>query len=169
MKQLGESLVDIVTLNDQEIATKVRLQKTIYLLHSYGYLEELVDPEFEYHYYGPYSAKLARAADELEATKALKTHIRQGYHSEPYTVYQSDRDAPTVLGQEMAERIRIALRLLREESSLVLEVAATIHFLRNHKSNRDAVGEVKRLKPKKASAHRIRRAERMLQNLEKSI
>ena len=169
MKDLGESLVDVVTLNDGKITTKIRLQKTMYLLQASGLLEEVEDPEFEYHYYGPYSAKLARAAEDMVATNVLTTDVYEGYHSEPYTVYRSDRDTPASLSREVAERIRLALVIMMEESSLVLEVASTIRFLRDSGTDRDAVTEVKRLKPKKASAQRIRKAKSLLEKLKQEF
>lgn len=169
MKDLGESLVDVVTLNDRKITTKIRLQKTIYLLQASGLLRGVEDPEFEYHYYGPYSAKLARAAEDMLATKKLMTDVCEGYHSEPYTIYHSGRDTPTSLSREMADKIRRALVIMMEESSLVLEVASTIRFLRDSDTDRDAVAEVKRLKPKKASAQRIRKAKKLLEKLEQEF
>ena len=169
MKDLGGAVVDVVSLNDREIVTKVRLQKTVHLLQSYGLLSDVEELSFEYHYYGPYSTKLARTAEDLEAEKKLQIKVRQGYHSEPYTVYQSSSGSPMVLGQESAAKIRRALELMKQESSLVLEVASTIRFLRDSDRGKDAVAEVKRLKPKKASADRVRKAERLLKKLEKAL
>ena len=169
MKDLDDVLVKVIALNGNEIVSKVRLQKTFYLLQAYGLLEDLNDLDFEYHHYGPYSSKLARTAEDATAEGKLKTAVRPGYHSEPYTVYLRTGNAPTVLNEHTVEKIRRALDVLKEYSGLVLEVASTIHFLRYTGETNDAVAEVKQRKPIKATDSRIQQAETMLGRLEEAL
>ena len=165
MKNLNDVVVDVVALNDREIVTKVRFQKTFHLLQAYGFLEDLDDLDFEYHYYGPYSSKLAYAAEDAEAEGKLNTVVRPGFHSEPYTVYLSAGDAPVVLDKYRADMIRRALEVMKGNSGLVLEVASTIRFLHDTGEADDPVTEVKRRKPMKASNHRIQKAKEILDQL----
>ena len=72
----------------------------------------------------------------------------------------------TAGGSIDAERIRDKLAVMKSYSGLELEVAATIHFLKENGYGGDAVAEVKRRKPLKASEKRVERAEELLRKLE---
>ena len=66
-------------------------------------------------------------------------------------------------------RINVAqekLKILDNFSGLELEVAATIDFLCREGYGDQAVAEVKRRKPVKASDERIKRAQELLRHLE---
>ena len=61
-------VVGLVALNGGQLVSKIRLQKTVYLLDACGLGSGL---EFDYANFGPYSADLAQAADEALDSKCL--------------------------------------------------------------------------------------------------
>jgi uncharacterized protein YwgA len=163
MNDLRDVVADVVALNDGEMITKTRLQKTFYFLQVCGLFED--DLDFEYHYYGPFSFDIARAADDAEVQDKIRTSTRPGYHSEPYTVYSSTvREKPACRSFD-ADRAREKLDILRDYSGLELEVAATINYLRENGYGDDAVEETKRRKPVKASEKRVERAQELSRRL----
>ena len=164
MKELSDVVADVVTLNDGELVTRIRLQKTFYFLETAGLLPETDDLGFGYHHYGPYSETLAFAADDAVAEKKLKAGVVRGYHSEPYTKFMSVGKELFVLSDDEAKRIAPALDACRPYSSIELEVASAIHFLGCHGYD-DAVSETKRRKPLKATDKRIAAANRLLEFL----
>jgi hypothetical protein len=142
---------------------KTRLQKTVYLLEAKGLGFGI---EFDYHKHGPYSAEVAFAAEDAEAIGLLRTEDRLGFYQIPYTVFQVtdrtpalSRDAPTPAREQ-------ALGAMGRFSALVLELAATAVYLREHGYRDDYWDEVKRRKPLKASPERLEQAKRLLIQLD---
>lgn len=165
MKELSDVVADTVTLNGGQLVTRIRLQKTFYFLEATGLLPDVGNLGFGYHYYGPYSENLAFAADDAVVENKLKTDVVRGYHSEPYTKFVSERDLPSALSDDEAARVRQVLDVCRRYSSIELEVASSIHFLRRHGHADDAEAETKRRKPLKATDKRIAAANRLLNSL----
>jgi len=163
MSDLSDLVADVVGLNGGEMVTKIRLQKTFYFLVACGLIED--DLDFEYRYYGPFSVVLARAADDAEAQSKLTSSTQPGFHSEPYTVYRRAVEAQPS-GSIDSARVGEKLAVMRNYSGLELEVAATIHFLRDNSYGEDAIAETKRRKPVKASEARVERAISLLRGLE---
>jgi uncharacterized protein len=159
-----EMVVGLVALNDGELVGKVRLQKTFYLLDACG-LQSGFD--YDFHFYGPFSADLARAADDAPALNRLNFEDKFGYHEVPYRVFHASHDAPPPerLGELSAAEIRENLKLMARYSAAELEVAASIIFLRNNGYQDDPVAETRRRKPATATADRVARAERLIAEL----
>jgi len=146
-------VVGIVVLNGGELFGRTRLQKSAFLLEQSGMNSGL---EFEYLHYGPYSAELARGWDEAAFDRHITMTERPGSREMPYTVFEARESAPSVLGSLSASRARKLLMEMGTVSDIVLEVAATIVYLRN--SVRDPIEEVKILKPHKATPRRLAEA-----------
>lgn len=155
-------VVGLVALNGGRLVSKIRLQKTVYLLDMCGLGSGL---EFDYGNFGPYSADLAQAADEAVDSEVLRENRQQGYHAVPYSTFSTDRPAPDALGKLSAEEVRKKLGLLENYSSLELEIAATIVFLRENDYGDKAIEMTKQLKPLKATDARLKKAQDLIGNL----
>jgi uncharacterized protein YwgA len=152
--------VSIVALNDGELIGRTRLQKTAFLLERCGMGSGL---EFDYRHYGPFSADLARGCDDAEFDGRLKMVERPGSREMPYTVFTTKEPAPDRLGNISAPDVRALLTAMRGCSDIVLEVAATIVYLRE--LGGDPIEEVKILKPHKATERRIFQAKELIRQL----
>jgi hypothetical protein len=159
-----EMVASLVALNDGVLVGKVRLQKTFYLLDACG-LQSGFD--YDFHFYGPFSADLSRAADDATALGRLKFEDRFGYHEVPYRVFQASHEAvlPDGLGALSAAEVRKNLELMASYSAAQLEVAASIIFLRENGYRGDPVAETRRRKPATATVDRIAKAQRLIAEL----
>ena len=162
MSDPTEVVVGVVALNGGQFVSKTRLQKTLFFLERCGLDTEL---EFDYYHFGPFSAELARAADDAADAGQLKTKVRPGFHEEPYVVYQTDLEPPDHLGRLGATDVRDLLGVLNRYSALELEVAATILYLRDNGYGDKAVLETMKRKPLKATENRVKRALQLLRDL----
>ena len=164
MNDAIELVAGLVALNDGELVGKVRLQKTFYLLDACGLQSGF---GYDFHFYGPFSVDLSRAADDATALGRLDYEDKLGYHEVPYRVFRASHDAPSPerLGVLSAAEIRENLKLMSRYSAAELEVAASIIFLRDNGYQDDPVAETCRRKPATATADRVARAERLIAEL----
>lgn len=160
-----EKLVtDVVSLNkDGKLVGKTRLQKTFFLLDQLGMNS---GAEFSYHYYGPYSADVASAAEmatllfDFEAAEKVSA-----VRSVSYTSYSSSQDKPTKLGALSSSKAQAALNAMAEVSDTVLELAATMVFLKKNGFPKKFVDEVRARKPLKATDDRLKQAQELIKTL----
>jgi uncharacterized protein len=158
-----EMVAGIVGLNDGELVGKVRLQKTFYLLDACG-LQSGFD--YDFHFYGPFSVDLSRAADDATVLDRLDYEDKFGYHEVPYRVFRASHAiSPDRLGELSAAQVRDKLKLMARYSAAELEVAASIVFLRDKGYPDDPVAETRRRKPATATADRIGKAKRLIAEL----
>ncbi len=164
MSEASDLVVGMVALNGGQLVSKIRLQKTVYLLEQCGLGGNF---EFEYRNYGPFSIDVARAADDAVAGSRLTESSRPGHHAEPYTIYETEEHPPEKLGMVSSGDLRKKLKVMEHYSSLELEVASTIVFLqRQGHDEPSSIAGTKELKPLKATNERIARAHELLSELE---
>lgn len=154
--------IGLVALNGGELVGRIRLQKQAYLLDRCGAEFGL---RFTYHHYGPYSFELAGGCADAEAEQRIETEERPGRHGVPYAIFRSAEESaePDRLGALPAGRARALLEKTQGVSEIVLELAATIVFLRDEwpyygKGKTDAVEETRARKSLKATEKRIEEA-----------
>ncbi len=143
---------------------RVRLQKMFYLLDRIG-LESGLD--YEYHHYGPYSAGLAEEIKDAVAFGFIhETPARRVSDGVPYSIFERSTAEPGpslgVLDRRAGER---ALARMQGESATVLELAATIDWLRTREEVPDWRHELLRRKGAKAETDRVERALGLLRDL----
>lgn len=155
-------VVGTVALNGGELVGRTRMQKQVYLLDRCGGDFGL---RYTYHRYGPYSGELAAGCADAKAEQRIETEEEYGRHGVPYTIFRSRAGStpPERLGGLDAAGARAALEKMGQVSDIVLELAATIVFLRDEwryfdKGNVSAVEETKARKPLKGTEERIGRA-----------
>ena len=169
-----EIVVGLVALNDKELVGRTRLQKTIYLLDRCG--AEFGLP-FEYYRYGPYSFEFVGGLNDALADERIEVEEKPGRHKVPYAIFRTDAERPRTLGNLPAERAVSLLGQMKYVSDFVLELAATIVFLRDEwhyygknevsaaEATDAAVEETKRRKVLKATPERLDKALALLSDL----
>ena len=175
LKLVGGALAPLtVALNGGELIGRTRLQKTIYLLDRCG--AEFGLP-FEYCRYGPYSFELVGGLNDALADERIDVEERPGRHKVRYAVFRTDAERPETLGNLPADRAVSLLGRMKYVSDFVLELAATVVFLRDewHYFGKDkvvaanamgaAVEETKRRKALKATPDRLEKALALLRDL----
>jgi uncharacterized protein len=152
--------VGIVALNGGKLVGRTRLQKAAFLLEQAGMNAGL---EFFYYHFGPFSAELARGCDEAELDDRLKMEESPGSREMPYTVFTTIESPPSWLGKLSEEHVRELLARMQEYSDVVVELAATIVYLR--RPGVDPIEEVKVRKPLKATPKRLELAQMLIGEL----
>lgn len=149
---------------DGEIVGSIRTQKIFYLLEQLG---AGCDFRYSYHHYGPFSRVLSNTLDWMVIDKILNAEEFQG---EPgsyyiYKLLQPMNDKPDYLGSLCWQTLKKNVSLMKAQSSIVLELAATIHWLKTVEKYDDWRHEIKIRKSQKSTTERLDKAERLLKNL----
>lgn len=158
-------VVQLIALHGGELVGRTRLQKQAYLLHCCGGNFGL---SFVYHHYGPYSFDLVDGLTDARAGERIETEERPGRYGVPYAIFKLKRDESSEqLGDLPATRVRPLIQRMENVSDIVLELAATIVFLREEAGypGDRAIEETKARKPLKATEQRIDRALSLLADL----
>ena len=165
VEDIEDIVVHLIALHGGELVGRTRLQKEAYLLHRCGAFD-LPFP-FIYHHYGPYSLALADGLIDAHAGGRIDIEEKTGAYGVRYAIFKSKgADAPDRLGDLPADRVRSLLREMQDVSDIVLELAATIVFLREEDGYvHDAIEETKARKPLKATAERMKQALNLLRKL----
>jgi len=162
-----EKLVrDVLAAADGRIIGRIRIQKIFYLLEQLGLSSRF---RFSYHYFGPYSGELALA---IERAKILDKSVKEDlvpFDGEGgfYSVYElaAEQQIPEQVGEIPSERARELISRMKRETSVVIELAATIHWLRKKEKIADWCHELKLRKPTKAQDPQIQRARALLEEI----
>ncbi len=170
----ADIVVNLIKLNGGELVGRTRLQKCAYLLHRCGANFDLA---FVYHHYGPYSFDLAAGCTDALSEDYIKSEEKVGRHGVPYAIFISkeerskeDADPPQPLGALSAAKADSLIQKMQKVTDIVLELAATIVFLRDEwdyygKGKVDPVEETKARKPLKATPERIEKARALIRAL----
>lgn len=168
MSERGDLVAAVLQAADGEIVGRIRMQKVIYLLEQLGADTGL---RFSYHHYGPYSEDAARelewaTADGVIEEKAVPTD--GGYYS-IYRLKAAASALPDHLGSLTWEKVRTAVAAMTRETSAVLELAATIHWLTQKEGIVDWPKELRVRKPAKATDARVEQALTLLGELRLAV
>ena len=155
----------VVAAAGGKLISRVRLQKSVYLLDRLG-LESGFN--YEYHHYGPYSRDLDLAtADAVSLHVVSETfHHREGDGAR-YSVFELKQDPSGDEGFGNLGRTR-ATELAGKFASTnitVLELAATVDWLWREEGYDNWRNEVSRRKPVKVERGRLDRAVALLNDL----
>lgn len=162
MLEKTKIITNLIACYGGELKGRTRLQKIAYLMDRCG---GKFGCTFTYHYYGPYCFELAGAIDDAEMEGHINIEERPGGHGVPYAVFtlKNDTAKPDRLGSLQVNRARKLLQKTKPFSNTVIELAATVVFLRDDwdyfdKENVDAVSETIRRKPVKCDNGRMKAA-----------
>lgn len=156
-------VVALVALWGGELIGRTRLQKGAYLLHCCGANFDLF---FVYHHYGPYSFKLAAGCADAIEERRLEMEERRGQRGR-YRVFKTGESRRSI-GALSADDTRRIVQRLKDSTDLVLELAATIVFLREeggYRKMEDAIVETRIRKVQKATDERMERALSLVHDL----
>lgn len=162
MTDLVDYVGALIRLAGGQIVGKTRLQKIAYLLEAKDIGFGL---DFDYHNYGPFSSELAFAIDDAKSLGYVQTEERPGFHSVPYTVFNSTAEAPEFEDSEVTRDRKIALEVVSGYSAIDLELAATAVYFKTHGYPDTFWHEVKRRKPLKAKSDRVAAAKKLISDL----
>lgn len=157
-------VVATVALWGGKLVGRTRLQKGIYLLHRCGADLEL---SFVYHHYGPYSFELAAGCADAIEERRIEVEERPGQRTGRYWVFKATECGGAV-GALTPDRARRIVDRLRPCTDLVLEIAATIVFLRDeggYAKDEDAIAETRSRKAQKVTDERMEKALALLRDL----
>ena len=162
-------VVNLIALHGGRLVGRTRLQKGAYLLHRCG---ADFDLSFVYHHYGPYSFNLVEGLTDARAEKRIAVEERPGRHGVPYAIFRTEGEVatPDRIGRLAADEARALLEEMKGVSDIVLELAATVVFLRDEwdyygKEKVGPVDETKARKPLKATDERMAQALALLDAL----
>jgi uncharacterized protein len=159
-----QTVAHLIEASGGSVNGRIRIQKMVYLFQQLGLDAGF---EFTYHHYGPYSEALTvsaqRAAliDKSIVEKEVPSDFG-GYYSKFSLTHPSTPEK--VGGIPFADAERLAARM-KEVSSVVIELAATIHWLKHKEAIAGWQNELQRRKPAKASKDNIEEAEKLLRAL----
>ncbi len=161
----GDQLVaQVVSSAGGQIVGRVRLQKLFYILDQLGLNSDF---SYEYHHYGPYSSDLAEAVEDAAAFGLVSERIeRRMSDGVPYSIFESpviSTQGP--LGGLERGAASSAIARMRAEPTIILELAATIDWLRAVERVADWEEELVRRKGAKAERDRMERAVALLRDL----
>lgn len=166
MKASATLIRDVIRAADGEIVGRIRLQKVLYLLDVKGL--DIVDASFHYHHYGPYSRVLDEALDRAKALLGVSEEIRhRKADGAPFSVFRatSGGGGNSRLGSIDSDSLKKLLSTMKEKTSTVLELAATVHWLTQVERVSDWKAEIVRRKGAKTEDGRLEEALDLLKKL----
>lgn len=163
MSQAQEIVSQIFDAADGEIVGRIRLQKIVYLLEQMG-LESRM--QFTYHHYGPFCREFAQALDRDLMEKNIEESEQYTDYGTSYSIFRAQcRHGADRVGRLPIDQARSTIKHLKRVPSVILEIAATIHWLREKEQLRDWRAELKVRKTRKASDRNIEQAMALLTQL----
>ena len=160
-------IAEVLAAAAEPIVGRVRLQKIFYLLEQRGLGSGL---RFHYHHYGPYSRELDGALDRAQAVQGVEEKIAyRQVDGMPYSIFSLREKAiaghPSAVGGLAANEAHSLIGATTAKSSTVLELAATIHWLKNVEKVSDWKKELVRRKGAKTEKGRMEEAIGLLEKL----
>ena len=160
-------LIELLSLTEGELVGRVRLQKVFYLLDQLGLNSGF---EYEYHHYGPYSDELSGELITAILTNEIQETVRyrqsDGARYSTFKVMRkADLQQTKLLGHLKIDRVKQLVARFKDENATVLELAATIHWLKKAEKIVDWKTEIKARKGVKAEGQRLAKAENLLKEI----
>jgi uncharacterized protein YwgA len=156
----------IVSAAGGRLVSRVRLQKTAYLLDQLGLNSGF---DYEYHHYGPYSRDLDNAVLDAWAFDLVDESFgRRESDGARYSIFSLKPDANVkdeALGELGRDRAAALIQKFANTNVTVLELAATIDWLWRQEKCRDWRAEVTKRKGAKVQGGRLERAVELLKEI----
>ncbi|SCX35015.1 hypothetical protein [Agrobacterium rosae] len=152
---------------DNKIVGRIRVQKIFYLLEKLGLNG---GARFSYYHYGPYSETLANELDFAQLLdNRLDEKIAETQFGASYSIFElaPSKDGTQVdfVGEIPIESAKQYVKAMKSRTSVAIELAATIHWLKHEEKVDDWKKELKKRKPAKASQENMSEALRLLDEL----
>jgi len=151
----------LIKAADGELVGRVRLQKIAYLLQQLG-VEEAARLDWSYHHYGPYSRQVDNGLVFAELFGVIEEERRpRASDGALYSIFHLREEAEA----EPSEKMKQLVQRLKNENSIVLELAATAHWLSEVEKVDDWEQEICRRKTWKVEDGRLEQALALLKEL----
>ncbi len=165
MSSIQDLIVEIVALSGGRLVGRTRMQKTVYLLDARGLKSGAT---YYYYNFGPFSDEVANGISDGKFAGSLLEKI--GYRvsdGSPFSVFETRKGAEQVaaLGNLTQSDAKRLLDQLTAANSIVLELAATIHWLVFAERVSDWRTELKKRKGAKTESGRVDKAVSLLSTL----
>lgn len=149
---------------EHKLASRVRLQKTVYLLQALGFDTGL---QFQYYHFGPYSRELDLAlAEARDSNLVCESKARRQSDGATYSLFEAKPTNKHVSFGKLQQRAEELIAKFTTTNVTVLELAATAHWLGNAEKIADWQTEIVRRKGVKTENGRLERAIELLTELE---
>ena len=158
--------VAVIAAAGGELVSRIRLQKTVYLLDRLGLGSGFA---YAYHHYGPYSRELDNAVWEAEAFGLIEE--RQGRRASdgaPFSIFKMTEQATVdeaAYGSLGERRVADLVDLFAKTNLTVLELAATAYWLWKDEGRADWRDEIEKRKGVKTEGGRLDKAIAFLKDL----
>lgn len=165
MKEREDVIVAVIAAAPgSRLTSRIRLQKTVYLLDRLGFESGF---EFDYHHYGPYSRILENAAADAKALKLVEERIEHRLRDgASYSAFETKKKAkPEAYGELGRERAAELVAEFAKTNVTVLELAATIDWLWRAEKIADWCSEIRERKGAKTEGGRLEKAVALLESL----
>ena len=147
-----------------KLASRVRLQKTVYLLQALGFDNSL---QFQYYHFGPYSRELDLALSEAKESELVReSRERRQSDGATYSLFEAISSHEHDGFGKLQQRAEELIAKFTTTNVTVLELAATAHWLGNGERIADWRTEIVRRKGVKTENGRLERAIDLLTELE---
>ncbi len=163
MTEPEKLIAAIVKATDEgKLVGRVRMQKIVYLLQQLGFEE--ADFDFTYHHYGPYSQEVDSAewyADAFGLVREMRE--RRRIDGVQYSVFELTDEGKKV--EPLPDRFRGLVKEWAKMRSIILELAATAHWLSEVEKVEDWEKEIRLRKTWKVDNGRLDKALKLLEEL----
>lgn len=159
-------IASLLCAAEGKIVGRIRLQKIIYLLEQLGLNSGFA---FSYHHYGPYSEDLSQTLmfdkffEKSIIEKTGKTNF--GAEFSIFTLAENYNESPTLVGALDFNAVKESVSKMKSTTSVVIELAATIHWLKEKEKITDWNSELKKRKASKATPQNVEKAVSLLSSI----
>lgn len=160
----GAFVAALVKAAGGRLVGRVRLQKIAYLIQQVR-PEDVGDLEWSYHHYGPYSEKLDEQLIFAKLFNLIEEERKpRSSDGALYSIFKLGQGASEV--PEPPATVRRWVQYLQDKDSIILELAATAHWLFEKEQIADWREELRRRKTWKVEDGRLEKALELLKDLQ---
>lgn len=158
----------ITAANDEKLVSRIRFQKTVYLLEQLGLGSGF---GYAYHHYGPYSRDLDNAMEDAKAFDLIgEEYGRRASDGAPFSIFRPTENGKAAVDEKAygslgRERVKGLVDRFAKTNLTVLELAATAHWLYYTEGRADWKDEIKKRKGVKTEGGRLEKAIMLLEDL----
>ena len=159
----GNFVAALVKAAGGELVGRVRLQKIAYLLQKLG-VEEADGLDWDYHHFGPYSREVESDIIFANLFDVVREERKpRAFDGALYSIFKlGDKPGEAI---EPSDRMKELVQHLKDENSVVLELAATAHWLFDVEKVKDWEKEIRLRKTWKVEDGRLDKALELLAQL----
>ena len=169
MEQSERLIESVILAAGGKITGRIRIQKIFYLLEQMGGGRDFY---FSYHHYGPYSEDLSATIERAKYfggnIKEEQNPIDGGFYS-VYSLEDNNVQPLDNCGELSWDKTKDAVQKMLKETSVVIELAATAHWLKYKEREENWEKELRIRKNSKVTDDRLNKALALLSDIGLSV